>query len=488
MSTLEEASGATTPAGGAVPAERVPLATKLAAGSGEGAINIGVNIPANFSFLVYNLGLAVSPTLLGVALFLPRIWDAVIDPVMGSVSDNSTSRFGRRKPFMLIGALLSIVGIFAICYVPGGIDDRPWAQTQWGPTLSFGFATLDLHVPLRDWVYAGFLTVVCIVFYTCLTVFAVPYGALTMELTSDYEERTRVMSFRTLFTYLTGLFMAWLYPIVKASEDARTGAVVVGAILAALLAVIMLAPTFLVPERTKRREAGGGVEDVRRGPKVGIWRSVATTLKQPILLMIVAAYTVGFLGVIMVVKLGLYVAIFHIYGGGEAGETAGAYMQGWAQTLAILMGPAHRAAHQPPLRPGREEVAADRRARQQLHRRPAELVALLAGLRHVQADHPALRRPGQRLVAVLAARPDQLLVPPDGAELRPDLAGAGGAAHHVQQHDRRRLRPRRARDRASAARAATGPSSTGSRRWRSASRCCSAGRSSTWSGTSRRPA
>ena len=342
MSTLEEAAGATTPAGGAVPAARVPLATKLAAGSGEGAINIGVNIPANFSFLVYNLGLAVSPTLLGVALFLPRLWDAVIDPVMGSVSDNSTSRFGRRKPFMLIGALLSIAGIFAICYVPGGIDDRSWARTTWGPTLDVGFATLDLHVPLRDWAYAGFLTLVCVVFYTCLTVFAVPYGALTMELTSDYEERTRVMSFRTLFTYLSGLLMAWLYPIVKSAEDTRQGAVIVGGILAVLLAVVMLAPTFLVPERTGRAAAGAGLGagavDVRRGPKVGLWKGVATTLRQPILLMIVAAYTVGFLGVIMVIKLGQYVAIHHTYGGGEAGEEAGVYMQGWALTLAIFFG------------------------------------------------------------------------------------------------------------------------------------------------------
>ncbi|MEM8875540.1 MAG: MFS transporter [Planctomycetota bacterium] len=331
--TAEPAPAETTPAD-----ERIPLHTKVAAGAGEGAINIGVNIPPNFSFLVYNLGLAVSPTLLGVALFIPRIWDAVIDPVMGSVSDNSTSKWGRRKPFMLIGALLSIAGIFAICYVPGGIDNQSWSNTEWGPVLNFGFATLDLNVPLRDWAYAGILTFVCIIFYTCLTVFAVPYGALTMELTSDYEERTRVMSFRTLFTYLTGFFLAWLYPIVKASEDTRTGAIVVGSILAVLLAVIMFAPTFFVPERTKRREAGGGLEDVRKQPKVGIWKSIVTTIKQPILLMIVAAYTIGFLGVIMVLKLGLYVAIFHVYGGGEQGETDGAYMQGWAQTFAIIMG------------------------------------------------------------------------------------------------------------------------------------------------------
>lgn len=324
-------SAAATPA-----SERVPLRTKIAAGSGEGAINIGVNIPANFSFLVYNLGLAVSPTLLGLALFIPRLWDAVIDPLMGSISDNTRGRFGRRKPYMLVGALLSIAGVFVICYVPGGIDTTSWAETKWGPTLSAGFINLDLHVPLRDWAYAAFLTAVCLVFYTCLTVFAVPYGALTMELTADYQERTRVMSFRTLFTYLTGLLMAWLYPIVRAAEDTRQGALIVGIVLAVLLAVIMLAPTFLVPERNRQRAAAAAA--VKKPPKVGLWEGIATTLKQPVLLMIIAAYTIGFLGVIMVIKLGLYVAIFHIYGGGEQGETDGAFMQGWAQTLAIFVG------------------------------------------------------------------------------------------------------------------------------------------------------
>lgn len=317
--------------------EKVSLSTKLAAGSGEGAINIGVNIPVNFSFLVYNLGLSVSPTLLGVALFIPRLWDALIDPLMGSISDNTESRFGRRKPYMLLGALLSIAGVFVICYVPGGIDTASWAESRWGPSLSAGFINLDLHVPLRDWAYAAFLTAVCLVFYSCLTVFAVPYGALTMELTSDYEERTRVMSFRTLFTYLSGLFMAWLYPIVKASDDTRQGAIIVGIILAVLLAVVMLAPTFLVPERN-REQAKAAMARVKKRPKIGLWAGIATTLKQPILLMIIAAYTVGFLGVIMAIKLGFYVAIFHIYGGGEQGEVNGAYMQGWAQTLAIFCG------------------------------------------------------------------------------------------------------------------------------------------------------
>ncbi|MEM7680803.1 MAG: MFS transporter [Planctomycetota bacterium] len=317
----------------------MPLPTKVAAGSGEAAINIGVNVPNNFSFLIYNIGLAVSPTLLGIALFLPRLWDAVIDPVMGSVSDNAKTRWGRRRPFMLVGGLLSIVGMFVICYVPGGIKETDWGQREWGPQLPLGFVTLDLYQPLGDWFYCAYLTLVCILFYTALTIFAVPYGALTMELTSNYSERTRVMSFRTLFTYLSGLLMAWIYPLARQSQDPVQGALVVGVVLAVVILVVTMVPTLFVREPKRVIAAPPTPGSDRPGPeKIGLVRGIKETLAVPAFLMILAAYTVGFLGVIMVIKLGKYVNFYHVYGGGEEGLDKGAFVQGWAETLATLCG------------------------------------------------------------------------------------------------------------------------------------------------------
>ena len=192
----------------------VPLGTKVAAGAGEAVINVGINLPKNFAFPIYNLILGVNPTLLGIALFIPRIWDAVLDPLMGSISDNTRSRWGRRKPYMLAGGLLTALAVGLLCFFPRGMHERL------GEGVMFGFSHGDLF-------YAGYLMVMSMLFYTVMTVFAVPYGALTMELTSDYADRTRVMSFRTFFTYGSGLLIGWLYAIASADwailKDPVTG-------------------------------------------------------------------------------------------------------------------------------------------------------------------------------------------------------------------------------------------------------------------------
>ena len=317
------------------PAERVPLGTKLAAGSGEAAINIGINLPKSFAFPIYNLVLGVNPTLLGIALLVPRLWDAVLDPLMGNLTDRTRSRFGRRRPYMLVGAILAAVCIGLLCIFPRGFGEAEWA----GDLVNFSLFGWDLSAEKKDYAYAAWLLVSSLLFYTALTIFSVPYGALTMELTRDYEERTRVMSFRTLFTYLSGFALAWVYAIAESDwfvgedgePDAILGAYAVGVGLVILMGVVMLVPTLFVRERSLAE-----VPDAARArPKIGFWRALVTTLRSRAFLMIVAVYTIGFLGVILVVGFGLYVAIYHVYGGDR---DTGSVVQGWAQTLAACAG------------------------------------------------------------------------------------------------------------------------------------------------------
>ena len=316
------------------PEFRVPLPTKVAAGAGEAAINIGINLPKNFAFPIYNLALGVSPTLLGVALLVPRLWDALIDPVMGSISDNTKSRWGRRRPYMLVGSILSAACIFLLCFIPRGLNTSAWGSVP----LSF-----IITAPRGDWLYAGYLMLTSIIFYTALTIFSVPYGALTMELTSDYRERTRVMSWRTFFTYLSGFLTAWLYAIAEwdifkdaaGNKDVIRGTQAVGILLLVVLLVVTLAPTLLV--REKKAEIEATKKDAEQTPLKGpgFWAEFKETLSQPAFLMIVAAYTVGFLGVIMVIGLGLYIAIYYTYNGDRG---TGSVVQAWSQTLASCVG------------------------------------------------------------------------------------------------------------------------------------------------------
>jgi glycoside/pentoside/hexuronide:cation symporter, GPH family len=309
---------------------RVPLATKIAAGSGEAAINIGINLPKNFAFPIYNIALGVSPTLLGIALFVPRLWDALIDPVMGNISDNSKNRFGRRRPYMLVGAVLSAIGIALLCIFPRGLNEGEWGSSV--------IRLLGIAAPRGDWLYAGWLMVMSILFYTAMTVFAVPYGALTMELTRDYEERTRVMSFRTLFTYLSGFLMAWLYAIAEwdvfkdaaGQKDVVKGSYAVGGLLVIVMLVVTLVPTLFVkePKQVVTRSK-------RAVPAMGFWAGLRETLSERAFILIVSAYTIGFLGVIMVIGLGLYLTIYRVYGGDRG---TGSVVQGWSQTLAVCTG------------------------------------------------------------------------------------------------------------------------------------------------------
>lgn len=164
---------------------RVPLAEKLILGVGMLASFFGYVAVNSLAYPVYNMILGVSPALIGIALLVPRLWDAFTDPVMGIISDNFHSRWGRRKPFIVVGAI--VMG------------------------LSFGLLWM-VPIEWSEMAKITYFIVLQILFFTFFTVFYVPYTALTYEMTPDYNERTRVMSV-TAFFHKTGEFVyQWAIP------------------------------------------------------------------------------------------------------------------------------------------------------------------------------------------------------------------------------------------------------------------------------------
>ena len=119
--------------------------------------------------IVLNLGLGMNPALVGLLGALPRLTDAITDPLMGYISDNTRSRWGRRRPYIFCGAIL--VGIvFALLWqLP---DNRSENYYFW------------------------YFLIGSFLFYLAYTVFVTPWVALGYELTPDYHERTRLMGFR----------------------------------------------------------------------------------------------------------------------------------------------------------------------------------------------------------------------------------------------------------------------------------------------------
>lgn len=166
--------------------KKLPLSEKLAWGCGGFSEQLAANGLNNLFIPIYNIGLGLDSVLIGWAISIPRFFDMVSDPVMGNISDNFRSRFGRRRPFILAGSILMAL-MFAIAYM---------ASPFWG-----------------SWTLFAYAVVACILFYLAYTVYSVPFTALGLELTDDYDERADVQKYRMVFASLGTLSIPWLYKI-----------------------------------------------------------------------------------------------------------------------------------------------------------------------------------------------------------------------------------------------------------------------------------
>ena len=166
---------------------RVSIKTKFFYGTGaaaEAAIGIVFN---TFNFLFYNNVLGLSGTLTGLAVTIAVIFDAVSDPVMGSISDRWHSKLGRRHPFLYLSAVPLGVCFFAVYSPPEGLE-------QFGLFLWFTVFTIGLRISL--------------------TFYHVPHLALGAELSDDYKERSVIYAYNSIFMMVGGsiaFFAAWTW-------------------------------------------------------------------------------------------------------------------------------------------------------------------------------------------------------------------------------------------------------------------------------------
>ncbi|MEY2978833.1 MAG: MFS transporter [Prochlorotrichaceae cyanobacterium] len=169
-------------------AEKLSLSTKLAFGAGDWGTALTANLQL-FSLLYFFTNVAgLNPALAGYVLLTGKIWDAINDPLMGVLSDRTrNARWGRRYPWMLWGAIPLGVSFFLLWVIP---TDRPG--------LLFVY-----------------YVIVSLVFNTAFTMVNLPYSTLTTELTSDYDERTSLNSFRFFFSIGGSIFSLLLLSIAS---------------------------------------------------------------------------------------------------------------------------------------------------------------------------------------------------------------------------------------------------------------------------------
>lgn len=174
------------------PARRLPGGVMASYGFGAAAYGVKDSGFGTFLLLFYNQVVGVPAATVGFVVMIALIVDAFIDPTVGFLSDRTRSRWGRRHPW-LYGAVLPIM--------------LGWVAL-WNPPIGAAETTILL------WLF-----VVAVVVRSAVSAYEVPGQAMAAELSADYDERTRIMSYRYLFGWAGGLVMlvsAYVYFLAPA--------------------------------------------------------------------------------------------------------------------------------------------------------------------------------------------------------------------------------------------------------------------------------
>ena len=237
---------------------KLPIRTKL----GFGVCDLGGNLFFtamgfwSLNYLTDTVGLAA-----GLAVMIGKLWDAVTDPMMGYISDRTRSRWGRRRPYMLFGALPLFLAMWLFFTKP------PFS----GQIMLFIWASLALML-----------------LNTAYTVVNIPYSSLTPELTDDYHERSSLNGFRFGFAVIgTILGAAAVQPIIGAFG--KTGGPVAGFSAVGLILGLVMAATALVTFLSVR-EHGHANKEL---PTEGFFETYLAVFKNKPYVIILATYALN---------------------------------------------------------------------------------------------------------------------------------------------------------------------------------------------------
>ena len=181
---------------GVIVKQKVPMGQKIAFGFGMLAnqmfpASVGVFIIV----LVQDLGFAA--LLWGIIQFAPRIFDAITDPIMGFISDNTRSKWGRRRHYVFIGSIIMGIAFSFMwqLYKQDGLDYNFWYFMIWS-----------------------------LVFYLGLTIFSVPFVAMGYEISDDFHERTQIMAVSQFIGQFAWVIAPWFWVILYNPEWFPDGA------------------------------------------------------------------------------------------------------------------------------------------------------------------------------------------------------------------------------------------------------------------------
>ncbi len=343
------------------------------------------NIEASLANQFYSLmqilmvvALSMNPILLGLIIAIKTAWDGITDPIMAQITDHSRTRWGRRRPYILVGGVgrvLLLIAVFAFFPQDGQIkSNKEYAVEK--AAQEAAHSSVEANVPqesqgtdqassqhtdekpkplpsikkqkpkLLDQIKNGlhalvssensyhqkvtlYLLVACILITTFTTINSVPYYALGIELCPSYDGRTRVVTYRAFVDKLMGLLGPWILPFCLLPVFTN----VIDGMLwyAILIAVIGIPSTVLMVTYTRERLAKT-MDKKNRGP--GLFKSIWLTASNIHFLKILFLYQ--FIGATngIFIQIGTFLTIYWVFKGDAL---AGGVLSGYAGTLGMAL-------------------------------------------------------------------------------------------------------------------------------------------------------
>lgn len=267
--------------------EKLPMRQKIGFGLGAFLDMWGHWLYPSLAFHVFNIFLGVAPGLISTVQMVKIFIDAASDAIFGWISDNTRTRYGRRRPFILVGGVLAGIGL-PLMFAVG----RGWTDTQY---FIFMLVSMVIYVPV-------------------MSCFNMPWVSLGSEMTPDYHERTTVMAIRNAIQKLPELAMFFaaqfttlaIFHDESGKPDILRGAQVYTAILGAIMVAVSIAIFLLTRERYYEKLVSRTQTHIPFADT--LWRTLRCQPFRAVLLMALA-YGIG---TAMVGALGYYATVYYV--------------------------------------------------------------------------------------------------------------------------------------------------------------------------------
>lgn len=289
------------------PVVTVPLKTRIAWGFGGLADNYMFNVYNVLFLYVYVNYFNMDPVLAGIATAIPRFFDAITDPMVGNWSDNFRSKWGRRRPLIVLGTLCCAF-LLPFYWMPPFLSSVKNVWYNNGPFL--------------------FVSILGCIYALAYTLFVVPYTALGFELTDDYDEKTRVLAWRMYLGLAGQCIVPWIYKISVNKDlfdNIQQGAIVVTIVMSLVIIVCGFLPAIFCKEKMEHSQAT---------EKLNLWVATKATFGNKPFLIVILGFFIVLSGSLAVGSIGGFLNLYLVCKGNES---MNGNLAGWTLTVMSLV-------------------------------------------------------------------------------------------------------------------------------------------------------